>query len=281
MNDTTAVKPEGFRFSRFFQYFLQGLLVIAPVVITIYAVYWVVSSVDNLIPIFTAKNEEGKMSDVPVLMVSAEELRNNADMGLAGAKESLEKMFPGVSVQLESRLGDVVSEIQELCEKHQPIAVVVGKHGASGVERFLFGSTALSVIRAIKTPVITVPDSTVSFRLSSVALASDGSAPGEHENVIRDFILQTGARLHVIHVKESGNDKTSLENILPELSPICQTITSEDFNDAIESYLERNQVDMLMVIPHKHSFVERFLFKTHTSQIIKKIPYPVLTLGEI
>ena len=75
--------------------------------------------------------------------------------------------------------------------------------------------------------------------------------------------------------------KTYLENILQELSRICQTITSEDFNDAIESYLEKNQVDMLMVIPHKHSFVERFLFKTHTSQIIKKIPYPVLTLGEI
>src|ERR671913_573171 len=61
MNETTSVKPEGFRFSRFFQYFLQGLLVIAPVVITIYAVYWVVSSVDSLIPIFTARNDEGKI----------------------------------------------------------------------------------------------------------------------------------------------------------------------------------------------------------------------------
>ena len=61
MNDTTSGKPEGFRFSRFFQYFLQGLLVIAPLVITIYAVYWVVSSVDNLLPIFTARDEEGKI----------------------------------------------------------------------------------------------------------------------------------------------------------------------------------------------------------------------------
>src|SRR5688572_316702 len=61
MNELTPEKPEGFRFSRFFQYFLQGLLVIAPVVITIYAVYWVVSSIDNMIPIFTARNEEGRI----------------------------------------------------------------------------------------------------------------------------------------------------------------------------------------------------------------------------
>ncbi len=47
------VKETSFRVSRLFQYFLQGLLVIAPVVITGYAIYWVVSSIDNLIPIFT------------------------------------------------------------------------------------------------------------------------------------------------------------------------------------------------------------------------------------
>jgi uncharacterized membrane protein len=52
---------EGFRISKLFQYFLQGLLVMAPIAITIYAVYWVVSSIDNLIPIFTAKDADGKI----------------------------------------------------------------------------------------------------------------------------------------------------------------------------------------------------------------------------
>src|SRR5215204_3472256 len=60
MNDTPP-KEEGFRFSKLFQYFLQGLLVIAPLVITVYAVYWVVSSIDSLIPIFTAKDESGRI----------------------------------------------------------------------------------------------------------------------------------------------------------------------------------------------------------------------------
>jgi nucleotide-binding universal stress UspA family protein len=221
------------------------------------------------------------MSDVPVLMVSAEELRNNADMGLMKSKEMLENNYPGLSIQTESRLGDVVTELQELCEKHQPLAVVVGKHGASGVERFFFGSTALSVIRAIKIPVITVPDSTKAYRLSGIALASDGSPLGEHESVIRNLILETGAKLHVIHVKESGSDQTAITNILQDLNPVCQTITSEDFIEGISNYLEKNQVDMLMVIPHKHSFIERFLFKTHTAELIRKVPYPVITLGEL
>jgi len=60
MNDVQPPK-ERFRFSKLFQYFLQGLLVIAPLAITAYTVYWVVSSVDSLIPIFTEKGPDGKI----------------------------------------------------------------------------------------------------------------------------------------------------------------------------------------------------------------------------
>lgn len=59
--DATPNKPEGFRFSKLFQYFLQGLLVIAPITITAYTIYWIVSSIDNLIPIFTEAGPDGKI----------------------------------------------------------------------------------------------------------------------------------------------------------------------------------------------------------------------------
>ena len=62
MNDETPVTgKERFRFSKLFQYFLQGLLIIAPVTITIYAIYWAVSSIDNLVPLFTEKGADGKV----------------------------------------------------------------------------------------------------------------------------------------------------------------------------------------------------------------------------
>lgn len=43
---------EPFRWKKIIQYFLQGLLIIAPLAITIYAIYWVVSTVDSWVPIF-------------------------------------------------------------------------------------------------------------------------------------------------------------------------------------------------------------------------------------
>ena len=41
-----------FNYKKFLQYFLQGLLIMAPVAITIYALFFFVSTVDGWIPIF-------------------------------------------------------------------------------------------------------------------------------------------------------------------------------------------------------------------------------------
>ena len=52
---------KGFQVSKLLQYFLQGLLVIAPVAITIYAVFSIVSFIDNQVPIFTTRDPDGRM----------------------------------------------------------------------------------------------------------------------------------------------------------------------------------------------------------------------------
>jgi uncharacterized membrane protein len=52
---------KGFRISSIIPYFLQGLLILAPVTITIYSIYFIISGIDNLIPIFTFTDTEGKV----------------------------------------------------------------------------------------------------------------------------------------------------------------------------------------------------------------------------
>lgn len=61
MNESPSTESKGFKFSKLFQYFLQGLLVIAPIAITIYTVYWIVSSIDSQIPLFTKVGPGGKI----------------------------------------------------------------------------------------------------------------------------------------------------------------------------------------------------------------------------
>ena len=48
-----------FHYRKLLQYFLQGLLILAPLAITAYSIFWVVSSIDSLLPIFTYTDDKG------------------------------------------------------------------------------------------------------------------------------------------------------------------------------------------------------------------------------
>ncbi len=48
-----------FNFKSLLQYFFQGLLILAPVAITIYAIFWIITTIDSWIPIFSYTDEMG------------------------------------------------------------------------------------------------------------------------------------------------------------------------------------------------------------------------------
>src|ERR1700741_4703000 len=50
-----------------------------------------------------------------------------------------------------------IDELEDVCAKVKPFAVVMGTKGATGMERVLFGSTTLTTIRHLSWPVIVVP----------------------------------------------------------------------------------------------------------------------------
>jgi len=61
MNNNASPREKGWQWKKIIQYLLQGVLVVAPIAITAYLIYWFVSSIDNLVPIFTTKDETGKI----------------------------------------------------------------------------------------------------------------------------------------------------------------------------------------------------------------------------
>jgi uncharacterized membrane protein len=48
-----------FTLRKFLQYFLQGLLILAPVAVTIYTLFYIISRIDSWLPIFSFKDELG------------------------------------------------------------------------------------------------------------------------------------------------------------------------------------------------------------------------------
>jgi nucleotide-binding universal stress UspA family protein len=221
------------------------------------------------------------MNDMPVLMVTAEELRGGAEEGLIRCKTELESSYPGLPIKTESRLGDVVDELKEMCEQMNPQLVVMGTHGSSGLERILFGSNAISAIKNIKHPTIVVPAHFKFKNIQTIVLAADLTAANESAKfrLLQTLQLLKG-QLHIVHVNtgEKENVQPALVQQLQPLSPIYNTVENKDVSQGLQQYIQSVQADLLVVLPHQHSMLDAFFLKLHTKDIVRHAEVPVLCL---
>ncbi|MFL5787517.1 MAG: universal stress protein [Flavisolibacter sp.] len=219
------------------------------------------------------------LNDAPILMIPEEEIKKSVDENLDRAKELINKNYPGISIHTESRLGDEIDELNDVCSTYNPFVIIIGKHSSKGVERFVFGDADMAIIRHASVPVIAVPDDFPIRDIKNIGFASDGSEKTGHLEKIREVVSLLGSKLHCIHVKTSDDEPDiNLNNILPELQPQCETIKDENFSHAMQSFLSSHQLDLLILIPHKHNLVERLFFKIHTASILHTLNIPVMCI---
>lgn len=222
------------------------------------------------------------MNDMPVILISADELKKSADENLDRAKEELLLKYPDLPVKTESRLGDVNTELDDLCRQVQPFAIVLGSQGVTGIERILFGSTTLSIMHHTHYPVLAVPGNYTHFRLQKIVLASD-LQPVEtvSANKILEVSQELRAKLHIVHVTSNAEDAGALNNLqqqLHSINPTYETIIHDHVREGLETYLENEQADLLLVLPHEHNLMERLFFKLHADDLVSHATIPVMSI---
>ncbi|HUC80531.1 MAG TPA: universal stress protein [Flavisolibacter sp.] len=219
------------------------------------------------------------MTDFPVMLVSPDELKKNADIGLKRAKELAQAATPDVAFETESRMGDVVEEINEACTNREVAALITGTKDLSGFEKFLMGSTTFSLIKNTDLPVIAVPEKAPFKAPSKIALAVDLENRDEIPvQKINELVAAFSAALHVVHVETDG--KQLQEATLPQGLAVAayHSLNQEDVTKGIQQFAADQGIDMVMVLPHKHNLYERLFFKGHTQGLINAMPVPVVCI---
>src|SRR5437868_11700202 len=144
------------------------------------------------------------LGDVPVALLSVDELKDAAEENIGRLKRELEQITLGkIKIYSETRLGDVTDELEELSKKIRPFAVVMGTTGVSAVERTLFGSNTLKAIKHLTCPVICVPkDKEYGKGVHKIGLACDFKEVVQTTPVaeIKEFVKEFHAQLFVLNV---------------------------------------------------------------------------------
>ncbi|HET6996306.1 MAG TPA: universal stress protein [Chitinophagaceae bacterium] len=232
------------------------------------------------------------VGDVPVALLSVDELKDAAEQNLNRLKKDLEHVTSGkIKIYAEARLGNVVDELEDLCNKIHPFAVIMGTTGTSAVERTLFGSNALTAIKHLTYPVICVPKGKeYGNGVHKIGLACDFKEVAETTpvNEIKDFVKEFHAQLFVLNVDYDNRQFTAdtpeqsvlLHTALEEVHPEYHFITHKDIENGINEFAETHNLDLIIAIPKKHKILDGLFRKSSTSQLVFESHVPVMCVHE-
>lgn len=80
--------------------------------------------------------------------------------------------------------------------------------------------------------------------------------------------------------KRQMEGKISLENIFQGIPHTFDDVTHPSIMQGITEYMETHQSDLLVMVEHKHSFLERIFSKDHTTAMAYETKSPLLILQD-
>jgi nucleotide-binding universal stress UspA family protein len=180
------------------------------------------------------------------------------------------------------RLSTVISE-----KGKEYDLIVMGSNGADDLYQFFSGSNTYNTILKTKIPLLLIPDSCTYTEVKFIVYAFDYL----HEKNLslaglKSFFTSLNAELKILQVMEEDESKRA-EDILKELQLIIKrfyndieytfdTIRSDEIAQSINSYMLRNQGDVLALHATHRNIFERLFHKSIAKHISAVCSYPLL-----
>jgi len=219
--------------------------------------------------------------DVLVPVDAMERYEQQAYVKLEKLTESIASA-PESPVQCFVVRGDLVVQANRAIDQHRIDLLLVGNRGG-GLSSNILGSRTLKLIYHANCPVLSVPQQATFQPFHRIAFATDWHRTSEKNiSQLRNLVKQFNAHLDVIHVSTSekaaeSDEATSQVNQVPGT---LHYLWSEHIEEGLQEHIEQHQNDLLVLIPHQHSFFDRLFQKSITRQMVYHSQIPLLTLRE-
>ena len=222
------------------------------------------------------------------LAANVDELMIDSKKSLAFLREKLLVRTRGeVSIKIEIVAGIFFQELQAMCEKKKPYAVIMGSQGTTAADHVFYGSHTVYAMKHLMWPLITVPLEASYSQIKKICLACDFDEVIEStpmDEIIR-LVNDLRAELHVIN---SGKEKSPdpemvfesgmLNEMLVSVNPKYHFIVDENAEESIINFVEKNNIDLLITLPKKRDLVKQLIHKSFSKKMILQSLVPVLAL---
>jgi nucleotide-binding universal stress UspA family protein len=239
-----------------------------------------------------------------ILFNSYDHVRVPAGKRLSNASEGLESLIqnrlkakakiinPENAVDLKPfcNEGPAEESILKAAKHVKADIIVVGMKKTGRGFRKLFGSTVTALAAATSIPLIVVPEGVRYSSPVTIALANESDLEKDADKHLLDSLIEIGekfySRIYLVRVAKNKhhesfevlNRPVRLNKMVSSLHPQYECHHGVSTPQALNDFISKNSVDMLALLPHKHSLLERLFIKSITRSMVFEAHIPLFII---
>lgn len=220
-------------------------------------------------------------------MFEKEEEADTARQYLESLKAEMVQKGVG-NIECISELGDdLIDSLGRLAYQVTAELIVMGITEKEEWKQLLFGSNSLKMAEQNVCPVMIIPANARFTGIKNVALASDFKDVDVTTPVlaIKTVMEIFNASLHIVNVDSSHYvaltedylaERGKMQKLFAEFKPEFYFIGMSDFFDAIDQFSKDRNIDLIIIIPKNHSFINTLFSTSHTKKLAYNSSVPLL-----
>jgi nucleotide-binding universal stress UspA family protein len=224
--------------------------------------------------------------DVPVLFNSQTDL----EKPLRGKLEEIALLFSngigkGIPIECIASPGFAVDEITELAKEKEADFIIMGTGNG---EHTFFGSVITGIVENCNKILIVVPGTAKFKKPRKIALACNYKEEIKPACMldVKKIVTEFGAELFIVNVgdpqKEVSGEKivgsNKIDNLLSGVEHTFYFSVHKDVVEGLVEFEDSHQMDMLIMIPKKHSFLNQLFHTSKTQKMALHSHIPILIL---
>ncbi|MFN8397755.1 MAG: universal stress protein [Bacteroidia bacterium] len=196
--------------------------------------------------------------------------------------------FRPLRVKHRVTVGFPAEEVVRVAKEEKTDLIVMGTHGTGAIEGMILGSNASHVLQNSGCPVLVVPENAEFEGFRRIAYASDMKELNEKAiSVLTHFASHFQSEIHVLHVL-TGTDKLTPEQAnayrarfdaaaaYPRVSYHIVDAEDRSVPQAIEEYMDTNEVEVVATVTHHRSFFDKIFHPSLTKRLAVHARKPLL-----
>jgi len=184
-----------------------------------------------------------------------------------------------IEVSGRIEMGFAVEKIVKLSFNYD--IIIMGTTGESGLLGQVFGKVSSDVATQAHCPVLLIPPGIEFDGYKNIIYSCDFD--GVNDAILREiasFAKRYNAKLHFVHIKK-GDEEFHLN--IPDdigLDYTINQIEADSVIDGVNSFIENNSAELVIMAAKKRSFWERIVHKNHTKEFALNVKIPLLIYHE-